>query len=82
MTPFSKMVIKLLLMQQINNGSYYKFSTRSGTKRRYEFAFIPNNGFLTSPELLMKDCELKLSFDRANPKIALTKIKDSQLLNN
>lgn len=52
-------------------------STRSGTKRRYEFAFIPNNGFLTSPELLMKDCELKLSFDRANPKIALTKIKDS-----
>lgn len=52
-------------------------STKSGAKQRYEFAFVPNNGFLCSPELLMKDCELKLSFDRANPKIALTKIKDS-----
>ena len=49
-------------------------STESGGKRRYEFAFIPNNGFLNSPELLMKDCELKLSFDRTNPKIALTRI--------
>ena len=49
-------------------------STKSGDKNRYEFAFIPNNGFLSSPELLMKDCELKLSFDRANPKIALTQI--------
>lgn len=51
-------------------------SRKSGNNRRYEFAFIPNNGFLASPELLMKDCELKLSFDRANPKIALTKLKE------
>ena len=46
-------------------------------KRRYEFAFIPTNGFLASPELLMKDCELKLSFDRTNSKIPLTKIVDN-----
>ena len=52
-------------------------STISGSKRRYEFAFIPYNGFLNSPELLMKDCELKLSFDRANPKIALTQLDPS-----
>ena len=52
-------------------------STKHDTKQRYEFAFVPNNGFLCSPELLMKDCELKLSFDRANPKIALTKIHNS-----
>ena len=49
-------------------------STKSEAKNRYEFAFIPNNGFLSSPELLMKDCELKLSFDRANANIALTKL--------
>lgn len=54
-------------------------STTSGSKRRYEFAFIPYNGFLNSPELLMKDCELKLSFDRANPKIALTQIDTSSV---
>ena len=54
-------------------------STESGSKRRYEFAFIPYNGFLNSPELLMKDCELKLSFDRANPKIALTQIDPSSV---
>ena len=37
-----------------------------GNVRRYEFIFSPNIGFLASPDLLMKDCELKLSFDRAN----------------
>ena len=52
-------------------------ATKSGNKQRYEFAFVPNNGFLCSPELLMKDCELKLCFDRANPKIALTKIHNT-----
>ena len=36
-------------------------------KRVYEFVIIPNCGFLNSPEPLMKDCELKLSFDRSKP---------------
>ena len=52
-------------------------ATKVGSKDRYEFCFIPNNGFLNSPELLMKDCELKLSFDRANANIALTKLNES-----
>ena len=52
-------------------------STVVGNKRRYEFAYIPYAGFLASPELLLKDCELKLSFDRANPNIALTKMEES-----
>ena len=63
------------------NGIWLKYvksrpdcSTKASGKDRYEFAFIPNNGFLTSPELLMKDCELKISFDRTNSKIPLTKI--------
>ena len=53
-------------------------STKVDSKQRYEFAFIPNNGFLTSPELLMKDCELKLSFDRTNSKIPLCKIYENE----
>ena len=68
---------------KLNNGAKARVlartdcSTLSGTNNRFEFAFIPNNGFLQSPELLMKDCELKLSFDRAKAEIALTKIKES-----
>lgn len=54
-------------------------ATSNGSKRRYEFAFIPNNGFLNSPELLLKNCELKISFDRANPNIALCKVDPSSV---
>lgn len=32
---------------------------------RYEFLLIPKSGFLGSPELLVKDVELQLRFDRA-----------------
>ena len=39
---------------------------QTGTTRRFEFIFCPMIGFLASPDLLMKDCELKISFDRAN----------------
>ena len=38
---------------------------------RYEFAFSPNAGFLASPDLLLKDTELKISFDRCPPSMAL-----------
>ena len=44
------------------------------TRRTYEFIISPNFGFLGSPEPLMKDCELKLSFDRANFKTAIQEI--------
>ena len=37
----------------------------SGTNQRYEFIICPNIGFLASPDLLMKDCELRLNFDRS-----------------
>ena len=47
----------------------------SGTTRRFEFILSPNIGFLASPDLLMKDCELKLSFDRANVSNALVEYK-------
>ena len=39
---------------------------------RYEFAFIPNFGFLASPEPLLNNCQLKISFDRANWANAIT----------
>lgn len=41
---------------------------------RYEFAFSPNTGFLASPDHLMKDTELKISFDRTPPMISLLEI--------
>ena len=44
-----------------------------GNKRIYEFVITPNIGFLASPMPLMKDTELKLSFDRAPSKVALLK---------
>ena len=36
------------------------------TKIVYEFVFIPNSDFLNSNLPLMKNCEMKLSFDRLN----------------
>ena len=34
-----------------------------GTKRRYEFAYTPAIGFLGSPEPLLNNTELKISFN-------------------
>ena len=31
----------------------------------YEFLFVPNTGFLASPEVLLNNCEIKILFDRA-----------------
>ena len=45
-------------------------------KRRYEFVITPNVGFLANPMPLMKNTELKLSFDRASPAVALLKNGD------
>ena len=48
----------------------------SNNKTRYEFVLTPNFGFLASPEPLLKDTELKLSFDRAKWSNAITKVED------
>ena len=53
----------------IANRKYKRYS-ESG-KKIYEFALIPNMGFLGSPDLLVKNCELKLSFDRAPASLAV-----------
>ena len=37
----------------------------------YEFCLIPNAGFLGNEDLLLKDTELKLSFDRTLPELSL-----------
>ena len=47
-------------------------STTSSGMDRYEFVLTPNFGFLASPEPLLKDCELKLSFDRSSWQTVLT----------
>ena len=46
----------------------------SGETVRLDFTLIPNIGFLTNPDPLMKNCELKLSFDRADPKCSMIEI--------
>ena len=44
---------------------------KSGNMITYEFVVIPSYGFLASPDLLVKNCEIKLSFDRAPSEVAL-----------
>ena len=46
-------------------------SVKKGDKYRWEFAFTPNSGFLSNPEPLLKNCELVLSFKRADPNNAV-----------
>ena len=46
------------------------------TKRIYEFVFIPNSGFLNSNLPLMKNCEMKLSFDRLNADYSMMQIPE------
>ena len=36
-------------------------------KYLFEFCLTPNTGFLSNSDLLVKDVELKLSFDRSTP---------------
>ena len=43
---------------------------------QYEFIIIPNIGFLSGSDPLLKDLTLKLKFDRADTKIALINIVD------
>ena len=47
---------------------------QQGQTTRYEFAFSPNAGFLASPDHLLKDTELKISFDRCPPSMALLEV--------
>ena len=55
-------------------------ASRDSAKTRYEFEFSPVNGFLSNPDLLMTDCELKLSFDRASLKNAFISLEEDATL--
>ena len=50
------------------------FEDKDNSTLRYEFAFSPNTGFLASPDLLLKDTELKISFDRTPPMTSLLEV--------
>ena len=53
------------------------FHHEGGSKKYIvEFCIIPNTGFLSNPDPLVKDVELKLSFDRSNVKQYLIAQKD------
>ena len=50
----------------------------SSGKCRWEFAFTPSIGFLGNPDELLTDCELKLSFDRADPYTSLFRMAEGE----
>ena len=51
-------------------------------KTTIEFTLMPNIGFLANPDPLMKNCELKLCFDRADPRCALLALQPGGELSN
>ena len=68
--------------QLLNNNTVTK-RRKSGSKEvgsttkkdKYEFVLIPNLGFLASPKQLIKNCELKIRFNRAKSSVALLRCK-------
>lgn len=57
-------------MESIIKRRNYLFH-EEGDVRRYEFAYTPTMGFLGSPDPLLNNTELKISFDRNRPESAL-----------
>ena len=51
-------------------------ATADGDNFRYEFLLSPCNGFLQNTEPLLKDCELKLRFERAQWNVAVQAVND------
>ena len=49
---------------------------KANSKNRYDFAFIPDMAFLANPDPLLKNCEIKLRFDRADAAVAVLKLQD------
>ena len=49
-------------------------TTQAGDKVRWNFSFSPNFGFLGSPDELIQNCELKLTFIRAHPYTAVLRL--------
>ena len=48
---------------------------KKGEKSRYDFAFIPDLAFLANADPLLKNCELKLRFDRADKAVSLLRLE-------
>ena len=53
---------------------------KEGTSYVYEFCITPTIGFLSSPLPLYKDCEIKLSFDRAKAATSVVEVVDGGVL--
>ena len=59
-----------------------KMATVSGDYKEFEFILCPNIGFLGNNLPLPKDCELKLSFDRASPYMSVLRLQGGAELDN
>ena len=53
-----------------------RFGTDDGSNIIYDFCIIPNVGFLSNNDPLPTNTEVKLSFDRADPSVALLSADD------
>ena len=51
-----------------------KIGKVKGNNMIYDFVFVPNDGFLNSNKPLVRDCEIKLSFDRAIADLSFIKV--------
>ena len=57
-------------------------AVKNSGKARYDFAFIPDVAFLANADPLIKNCELKLRFDRADNTVSVLKITDGGVLDD
>ena len=57
------------------------YATQAGGKYTYDFCVIPLVGFLGNQDPLPKNTEVKLSFDRTNPRISLMAAAEIEDLN-
>ena len=48
----------------------------------YEFIFVPNSGFLSSPDLLVNNCEIKIMFDRAKALNSLIQLSGAETIDD
>ena len=55
---------------------------KKGSQSRFDFAFIPDLAFLANADPLLKNCELKLRFDRAEKTVAVLEHESGGTLND
>ena len=64
--------------ESFSKNRYFSAINIGGGKKRWEFSFSPNFGFLGNPDELLNNSELKLTFDRAPPYNSVLRLQDTK----